>query len=69
MKPIYLSLSTDRDGDDGGLSLADEPLDGLAVGLVAELTCELEDTCCADDGHADAAAPSIDLAVSVRVAS
>lgn len=30
--------------DDGCLSVAKEPLDGLAIGAVAELTGELEDT-------------------------
>ncbi|PON93627.1 hypothetical protein TorRG33x02_106110 [Trema orientale] len=30
-------------GDDGGLGLLEEPLDGLAVGLVAELPGQLED--------------------------
>ncbi|EAZ25173.1 hypothetical protein OsJ_08973 [Oryza sativa Japonica Group] len=52
-------------GDDGGLGLAEEPLDGLAVGLVAELAGELEDAGGADDGHADAAAAAVDLAVAV----
>lgn len=52
-------------GDDGGFSLAEEPLDGLAVGLVAELAGELEDTCGADDWHADATTSAVDLAVSV----
>uniref|UniRef100_A0A0D9YKK7 Uncharacterized protein n=1 Tax=Oryza glumipatula TaxID=40148 RepID=A0A0D9YKK7_9ORYZ len=52
-------------GDDGGLGLAEEPLDGLAVGLVAELAGELEDASGADDGHADAAAAAVDLAVAV----
>ncbi|KAL2339371.1 hypothetical protein Fmac_007311 [Flemingia macrophylla] len=52
-------------GDDGGLSLAEEPLDGLAVGLVAELPRELEDAGGADDGHANAAAAAVHLAVAV----
>jgi len=30
-------------GDDGRLGLLQQPLHGLAVGLVAELPCELED--------------------------
>lgn len=52
-------------GDDGGLGLAEEPLDGLAVGLVPELARQLEDTCGADDRHADAAAAAVDLRVAV----
>lgn len=52
-------------GNDGGLGLTEEPLDGLAIGLVSELTCELEHTCGADDRHPDASASSVDLAVPV----
>jgi hypothetical protein len=52
-----------RGGDDGRLGLAEEPLDGLAVRLVPELSGELEDAGGADDGHADAAA--VHLAVPV----
>ena len=52
-------------GDDGGLGLAEEPLDGLAVGLVAELTRELEDARRAYDRHANAASAAVDFAVTV----
>lgn len=52
-------------GYDRGLGLAEKPLDGLAVGLVTELTSELEDTGGADDGHADAPATAINFAVTV----
>ena len=52
-------------GDDGGFRLAEEPLDGLAVGLVAELARELEDAGGADDRHANAAPAAVDLAVAV----
>ena len=52
-------------GDDGGLGLAEQPLYGLAVGLVAELPRELEHAGRADDGHADAAPTAVHLAVTV----
>lgn len=52
-------------GDDGRLGLAEEPFDGLAVGFVAEFSGELEDTCGADDGHADSAAAAVHFAVAV----
>jgi len=52
-------------GYDGGLGLAEEPLDGLAVGLVAELARELEDARRAYDRHANTPPPAVDLAVTV----
>ena len=52
-------------GDNGGLGLAEEPLDGLSVGAVAELAGELEDAGGAEERHADAAAPAVDLGVAV----
>lgn len=52
-------------GDDGGLSLTEEPLDGLAIGLVAELARELEDAGGADDWHPYTAAAAVDFAVTV----
>lgn len=51
--------------DDRGLGLAEEPLDGLAVGLVTKLASELEDTGGTNDGHADAPPSAVDLAVAV----
>ena len=52
-------------GDDGGLGLAEEPLDGLTVGLVAKLARELEHTCGAYDWHPYAAPSAVHLAVTV----
>ena len=52
-------------GDDGRLRLVEEPLDGLAVGLVAQFSGQLEDPGGAQDGHADAAPPAIHLGVPV----
>jgi len=52
-------------GDDGRLGLAEEPLDGLAVGLVPQLARELEDARRAYYGHSYAAPAAVDLAVSV----
>lgn len=52
-------------GDDGWLRLTEKPLNGLAVGLVAELAVELEDVGGVDDVHADAAAEGVDLAVAI----
>ncbi|VFQ90527.1 unnamed protein product [Cuscuta campestris] len=54
-------------GDDGGLGLLEEPLDGLAVGLVAEFAGELEDPGGAEGGHADSPATAVDLLVPVFV--
>lgn len=45
--------------------MAEEPLYSLAVGFVAELTSKLKNTCGADDRHADAPSPAVDLAVTV----
>lgn len=52
-------------GYNGGLGLSEEPLNGLAIGLVAELTSELEHSGGADYGHADAAAATVDFAMTV----
>ncbi|PON60337.1 hypothetical protein PanWU01x14_153230, partial [Parasponia andersonii] len=52
-------------GDDGGLSLAEEPLDGLAVGSVAELPGQLEDTGRAHGRHPNPAASPVHLGVAV----
>jgi len=54
-------------GDDGRLGLLQQPLHGLAVGLVAELPRELEDPRGAQRGHPDPAAPAVDLGVAVLV--
>lgn len=45
--------------------MAEEPLDSLAVGAVAELARELEDAGGAEWGHADSPAAAIDLGVAV----
>lgn len=52
-------------GDDRWLGLLEKPLDCLAVGLVAELSCELENPCGARGGHADPAASAVDFCVPV----
>lgn len=52
-------------GDDGGFGLLEEPLDGLAVGFVAELPGELEDARGAEGGHADPTAAAVHLGVAV----
>jgi hypothetical protein len=54
-----------HNGDDGRLDLAEEPLDSLTVRLVSKLPGELEDTESANDGDAEAAATTIDLAVPI----
>uniref|UniRef100_A0A2P2K368 Uncharacterized protein n=2 Tax=Rhizophora mucronata TaxID=61149 RepID=A0A2P2K368_RHIMU len=51
--------------DNGRLGLTEEPLNGLTVGLVAELPGQLEDTCGAYDGHADSPSAAVNLAVAV----
>lgn len=45
--------------------MAEEPLDGLAVGAVAELACELENARGAERRHSDAAAAAVNLGVAV----
>lgn len=45
--------------------MAEEPLDGLAVGFVTELASQLENTGGANDRHAYSPAAAIDLAVAV----
>lgn len=45
--------------------MAEEPLDGLAVGFVAELSGQLEDSSGAYDRHADSPPSPVDFAVSV----
>ncbi|KAJ4838861.1 hypothetical protein Tsubulata_010895 [Turnera subulata] len=52
-------------GYNRGLGLAEEPLDGLAVGFVAELAGQLEDPGGAYDGHPDSPSPAVHLAVTV----
>lgn len=52
-------------GDDGRLSLTEEPLDGLAIGLVTEFTCQLKHTCRADDWHPYPPPTAVHLAVPV----
>lgn len=54
-------------GDDGRLGLLQQPLDGLAVGLVAELARELEDPRGAERRHPDPAPPAVHLGVAVLV--
>lgn len=45
--------------------MTEKPLDSLSIGLVAELTGELENPGGADYRHANAAASAVDLAVAV----
>ncbi|KAG0470974.1 hypothetical protein HPP92_015520 [Vanilla planifolia] len=52
-------------GKDGRLSLLEQPLYGLAIGLVAKFTGELEDSGGARGRHADAPAPAFYLGVTV----
>jgi hypothetical protein len=54
-------------GDDGRLGLLQQPLHGLAVGLVTELPGQLEDPRGAEGRHPDPAAPAVDLGVAVLV--
>lgn len=56
-----------RGGDDGRLRLLEQPLDGLAVGLVAELPRELEDPGGAQRRHPDPPPPPVHLGVAVLV--
>lgn len=52
-------------GNNGRLSLAKEPLDGLAVGFMTKLSSQLKYSGGADDGHTDAAATAVDFTVTV----
>lgn len=52
-------------GDDGGLGLPEQPLDGLTVGLVAELARQLEHPRRARRRHPDPPPPPLHLGVSV----
>lgn len=52
-------------GDDGGLGVAEEPLDGLPVGAVAELPGQLEDPGGAHGRHPDSPSPTVDFGVAV----
>lgn len=52
-------------GDHGGLRLLEQPLNGFAVGLVAELPRELENSGGAGGRHADPAATAVNLGVPV----
>lgn len=65
------SREASRDGasTSGGynrrLGLAEEPLNSLAIGFVAELPCELKYSGGADNRHAYAPASAINLAMAV----
>lgn len=50
---------------DGGLGLSEEPLNGLTVRFVTELTSQLKDTCSANDGHTDSPTATVYFAVTV----
>jgi len=52
-------------GDDGGLGLLEEPLDGLAIGLVAQFSGQLENPSGAGGGHSNSAAAAVDFGVPV----
>ena len=52
-------------GDDSGLGLPEQPLDGLTVGLVAELARQLEHPRRASRRHPDPPPPPLHLGVSV----
>ena len=52
-------------GDHSRLGLLEQPLDGLAVGLVTQFARELEDPSGAECRHSDTAASAVDLGVSV----
>ena len=52
-------------GDDGRLGVTEEPLDGLAVGAVAELARELEDPRGAHRRHSHAPPSAVDFGVPV----
>jgi len=52
-------------GDDSRLGLLEEPLYGLAVGLVSELPRELEDSGGAESGHSNSTAAAVDFGVAV----
>jgi len=52
-------------GDDGGLGLLEEPLDGLAVGLVAQFSGQLENPGGAGGGHSNSAAAAVDFGMPV----
>lgn len=52
-------------GDDGRLRLLQKPLNRLPVGLVTQLSRQLEDPSGAGGRHADAAASAIHLRVAV----
>jgi hypothetical protein len=55
--------------EDGGLGLAEQPLDGLAVGLEPQLAGELEHARRAHDRHPHAPPTSVHLAVPVLAAA
>lgn len=52
-------------GDDGGLGPLEKPADSFAVGLVAELTSQLEDTGGTGGRNSDSAASALDLGVAI----
>lgn len=45
--------------------MTEKPLDGLTIGFVTQLARELENTCGANDGHANTASTAVNLAVTV----
>lgn len=54
-----------RGGDDGGLRVFEEPPDGFSVGLVAQLSGQLEDPRGARRGHSDPPASAFYFSVAV----
>ena len=52
-------------GDDGGLGLLEEPLDGLSVGLVTQFPGQLENPSSTGGGHSDSAAAAVNLGMPV----
>jgi len=56
-----------RGREDGGLGLAEQPLNGLAVGLEPQLAGELEHACRAHDRHPHAPPMPVHLAVPVHI--
>lgn len=52
-------------GDNRGLRLLEEPLNGFAVGFVTQFAGQLEDAGGAESRHSDAPPPSVHLCVAV----
>lgn len=59
------SSTSSGGGNDGGLSLAEKPLYGLAVGFVAEFSGELKHPRRTDYGHTNSPTTAVYLAVPV----